>query len=77
MKEITVYTKNNCPQCNMTKNVLNGKNIEYKLINVEEDAEAMTYVKEVLKFTSMPVVVVEGQEPFAGFRPDKLDEITK
>jgi hypothetical protein len=23
----------------------------------------------------MPVVVVEGQEPFTGFRPDKLQEL--
>ncbi len=75
--KVTVYTKYGCPQCDMTKRVLDGEGIEYTLINVEDDVEALTYVKEVLKFNSMPVVVIEGQEPFTGFRPDKLQELKK
>jgi glutaredoxin-like protein NrdH len=77
MKEVTVYTKYGCPQCDMTKRVLDGEGIEYKAINVQDDEEAMHYVKEVLGLTSMPVVVVEGEEPFTGFRPDKLQELKK
>jgi len=69
---VTVYTKNGCPQCDMTKNVLKGEGIEFTAINVNEDEEAMHYVKDVLELTSMPVVVVDGQEPFTGFQPDKL-----
>lgn len=72
MKKVTVYTKYGCPQCEMTKSVLNGEGIEYDLINVQDDEEAMTFVKEELKLTSMPVVIIEGQEPFTGFRPDIL-----
>jgi glutaredoxin-like protein NrdH len=73
--EITVYTKNSCPQCEMTKRVLNSEGIKFKVINVEEDEHAFTYIKEELGLSSMPVVVVEGQEPFTGFRPDKLQEL--
>lgn len=75
MKKVTVYTKNDCPQCKMTKRVLNEEEIEYEEFNVEEDKEKMEYVREVLGFTSIPVVVIEGEEPFTGFRPDKLHEI--
>lgn len=75
MAKVTVYTKNGCPQCDMTKRVLDGEGIEYTAINVQENEEAMHFVKEVLGLTSMPVVVVEGQEPFTGFRPDKLQEL--
>jgi len=75
--EVIVYTKNNCMQCNMTKNVLNGEGIEFKAINVDELDEAkkeetVNYIKEELGFTSMPVIVAEGHEAFAGFQPDKL-----
>lgn len=75
--EVTVYTKYGCPQCEFTKRKLTELGIEYSTINVEDDEKAMKHVKEELGFTSMPVVVVEGQEPFAGFRPDKLEELKK
>lgn len=87
MTKVTVYTKNGCPQCDMTKRVLDGEGIEYVAINVEETdtegnltekaQEAYTYVKDTLKLSSMPVVIIEGQEPFTGFRPDKLQELAE
>lgn len=56
----------------MTKNVLNGEGIPFQSINVEDDEKAFNYIKDELKLSEMPVVVVEGQEPFTGFKPDKL-----
>lgn len=72
MAKVKVYTKNNCPKCEMTKTVLNEEGIEYQTINVEEDEKALDYVKKVLGFSSMPVVVKDGEEPFCDFRPDLL-----
>ncbi|MGD7046943.1 NrdH-redoxin [Rossellomorea marisflavi] len=72
MKRVTVYTKNGCPQCDMTKNVLDGEGVEYEVFNIDEDQEAKNYVIETLQLSSMPVVVVEGQEPVTGFRPEIL-----
>lgn len=72
---IKVYTKNGCPQCDMTKNVLNGEGIEFEVFNVEEDQEAFDYVVNTLGIRQMPVVVVDGQEPFSGFQPDKLQAL--
>jgi glutaredoxin-like protein NrdH len=77
MTKVTVYTKHGCPQCDMTKRVLEGEGIKYTAINVQENEEAMTFVKDVLGLTSMPVVIIDDQEPFTGFRPDKLQEIKK
>lgn len=73
MKKVTVYTKYGCPKCDMTKNVLNGKGVEFTAINVQDDEEAMKFVVEELQLSSMPVVIIEGQEPFTGFRPDLLE----
>lgn len=71
--KVTVYTKYGCPQCDMTKIVLDGNGIKYESINVEDDEKAFDYIKNVLNLASMPVVVVEGMEPFTGFRPDILE----
>jgi glutaredoxin len=59
----------------MTKRVLTSEGIEFETINVEDNEKAFTYIKEELGLSSMPVVIVEGQEPFTGFRPDKLQEL--
>jgi glutaredoxin-like protein NrdH len=75
MSKVIVYTKYGCPQCEMTKRVLTSEGIEFESINVEDNEQAFTYVKEELGLSSMPVVVVEGKEPFTGFRPDKLQEL--
>lgn len=72
MAKVTVYTKYGCPKCDMSKNVLNGEEIEFTAINVEDDAEAYNYVKEELGLMEMPVIVAEGHEIFTGFRPDLL-----
>lgn len=75
MKKITVYTKNNCAQCKMTKKKLDDLGIAYELINVDEDEKERDYVKDVLGFRTMPVVVADGLEPFAGFQPDKINKL--
>lgn len=75
--KVKVFTKHGCPQCNMTKSVLDGEGVEYELINVQEDAEAMAYVKDELGITSMPVVQAEGHELIVGFQPDRLQELAK
>lgn len=75
MSKVTVYTKNGCPQCEMTKRVLLGEEIDFLTINVEEDETAFDYVVNTLQLRQMPVVVAEGQEPFTGFQPDKLKQL--
>lgn len=75
MSNIKVYTKNGCPQCEFTKRKLDELDVEYNVVNVQEDEKAFDYVKNELGLMQMPVVVKEGQEPFSGFRPDKLEEL--
>ncbi len=75
MSKVTVYTKNGCPQCEMTKVVLNGEGIEFQAFNIEEDQKAFDYVVNTLNLRQMPVVVADGTEPFTGFQPDKLKEL--
>ena len=43
---LTVYSKNNCPFCVQAKNLLKAKNIEFKEIKIDEDAEAKEFILE-------------------------------
>lgn len=76
-KKVTVYSKPNCMACNFTKKNLNDNNVTFTEINVYEDEKSLHYVKEVLGFQSLPVVEIEGEEPFAGFMPDRLEALAQ
>ena len=43
---ITVYSKTYCPYCTTAKNYLTSKNIEFKELNVEEDKDAIIFLRE-------------------------------
>lgn len=73
-KTIIVYSKPNCMQCNFTKKYLEDKGVSYEIKDIFESEEALNEVKE-LGFSSVPVISVEGQEAFNGFRPDLLDQL--
>ncbi|MGX7075330.1 glutaredoxin-like protein NrdH [Globicatella sanguinis] len=74
MKTVTVYSKPNCMQCNFTKKFLEDNSVEYTMIDVYENEDALNKIKE-MGFQSLPVVEIEGEEPFFGFRPDRLEKL--
>ncbi|UFT99856.1 hypothetical protein KO561_02530 [Radiobacillus kanasensis] len=77
---VTVYTKNNCPKCMMTKNVLGSEGIPFQIINIDEDLNPNEREKKIqhfkgLGFMSMPIVIKDGMSPddyISGFNPEKL-----
>lgn len=70
---VTVYEKPDCVQCMMTKKKLTAMGIDYSTIDLVDDPDAMELVKSK-GFLSAPVVNA-GDEWWAGFRPDLLDEL--
>lgn len=71
---IKVYSKPNCMQCEFTKKFLKDNGLQFEVRDVFESEKFKEEVVE-LGFTSLPVVVADGHEPFSGYRPDKLDEL--
>jgi glutaredoxin-like protein NrdH len=69
---VRVYTKPNCKQCDLTKAKLDAEDIPYEVadLTIPENLEAA----KALGFMSAPVVMV-GEDGWAGFRPDKLNEL--
>lgn len=67
---VTVYSKPSCVQCVATYRALDQRGIDYSVIDLSEDAEALDHVT-ALGYRQVPVVVAGG-EHWAGFRPDKI-----
>ncbi|HFU4205813.1 TPA: glutaredoxin-like protein NrdH [Streptococcus suis] len=70
---VTIYSKNNCVQCKMSKKFLDEHNVAYKEINLDEQPEFIDHVKS-LGFSAAPVIETEN-EVFSGFQPTKLKSL--
>ncbi|HEN7793539.1 TPA: glutaredoxin-like protein NrdH [Streptococcus agalactiae] len=73
MAAITVFSKNNCMQCKMTKKFLDQHGADFEEINIDEKPEKIEYVKN-LGFSATPVIEA-GNVVFSGFQPSKLKEL--
>ena len=62
-------------QCEFSKKYLKDKGIEFKEINVFDDDEALSMLRDA-GYSQMPVVDVDG-EKHTGFRPDVLAKVEK
>lgn len=71
--KITLFSKNNCMQCKMTKKLLEKEGADYQEINIDERPDMIDYVK-TLGFSAAPVVKA-GEIIFSGFQPTKLKQI--
>lgn len=78
MKKITVYTTNSCAYCEMVKRFLNGKGVEFNVVNLDEEApEVRQKLIEMSGAMTVPVIVVEDIENdktdiTVGWNPGKL-----
>lgn len=73
---VTVYRKESCVQCDMTKKKLDSMGVEYTTVDMEKDPEALAFVK-ALGHLQAPAVVVTGKQgvvldSWAGFIPSKI-----
>lgn len=67
---VTIYSKNDCVQCKMSKKFLDQHGVAYKEINLDEQPEFIEHVMG-LGFSAAPVIETEN-EVFSGFQPAKL-----
>ncbi len=75
--KITVYSKPNCMQCEMTKKYLQENNVPFESIDVTKNEEALNAIKQA-GYTGMPVVTVNGfDNSWFGFRPDRLEGLVE
>lgn len=74
MKEVIVYTSNNCGACDTLITVLKSNGITPKEKNVSTDEQAYKEVTD-LGFMGTPVAIAEGVEPFSGIDPKGIQQL--
>lgn len=71
---IVVYSKPACVQCTATTRALDRQGMEYDVIDVSSDQDALELVQS-LGYRQVPVVVA-GEKHWAGFRPDMISALS-
>ncbi|ARQ60083.1 glutaredoxin-like protein NrdH [Rhizobium pisi] len=71
---VTVYSKPACVQCTATYRALDRLGVDYDIIDISQDAEALDRVRS-LGYMQAPVVIA-GERHWAGFRPDMISALS-
>ncbi|MBY5592217.1 glutaredoxin-like protein NrdH [Rhizobium leguminosarum] len=71
---ITVYSKPACVQCTATYRALDRLGVDYDIVDISRDAEALDRVRS-LGYKQAPVVIA-GDQHWAGFRPDMISALS-
>mgnify|MGYP002362451167 FL=1 len=70
---VTVFSKNNCMQCNMVKKWLADKAVQFKEINIDDEPQYIEQIK-AMGFMAAPIIV-KDEVSFSGFRPAELAKL--
>lgn len=70
---ITVYSRENCRPCRMSKMYLDNNNISYTVVDVDQDVGALDMLKE-LGHMALPVIKT-ATDHWSGYNPDKLSTL--
>ena len=76
---LTVYSKPNCMQCEMTKIWLNQNKIPFETVDTKANPEALELLSHY-GWQTLPVVAIDDElsdesKAWAGFQIDKLEAL--
>jgi len=76
---ITVYSRPNCMQCEMTKMWLKQNDIPFEAVDIEANPGALELLKHY-GYSSLPVVAIDDElsdesKTWSGFQIEKLEAL--
>ena len=57
---LTLYTVTVCPKCMLIKSALNNSGVEYEIVNLDKNEEALNKIK-ALGFSGVPILEKDGE----------------
>lgn len=75
-KKIVLYSTPTCPYCEMAKNYLKEKGLEFKEINLASDQEATKKIVRKTGQLGVPVIEI-GDKFIVGFDQVKIDQLLR
>lgn len=76
MKEIVLYSKDNCQACRLMKSQLDKMNVNYKVENILENTEQLEYFRSI-GILQLPILTIDKTVEAYGMRVDKAKQALK
>ncbi|HEX9089684.1 MAG TPA: glutaredoxin domain-containing protein [Arthrobacter sp.] len=73
--KITVWSKSDCSQCTMTKNLMKREGLDFVEADLEADPAQLQKFKDAGLLQAPIVVLGKEGRSWAGFRPDLIKEL--
>jgi len=61
MPKVKVFSTPSCPYCDLLKQFLKDKGVEFEAIDVSQDEESQNYIMEKTGKIAVPVTEIDGQ----------------
>lgn len=61
MAEVLLYKKNPCPYCDRAINLLNGRDVQYKVIDLTDKMDELQKIKQQYGWQTVPIIVINGK----------------
>lgn len=76
----TVYSKTDCVACNATYRALDKRGVDYTVVNIEEDTEALAFARSLdPSYSAAPIVHVQyddgSDQHWSGYRISLIEEV--
>lgn len=56
-----MYKKNPCPFCDRAANLLNGRNLPYKTIDLTDRMDELQKIKQQWGWQTVPIIIINGK----------------
>lgn len=73
---ITLYTKNDCPDCDRARDFLTARNLTFREYNMDNDQTAVVKRKEIDNSTDVPFAIINRNQVY-GFSESVYDRVLK
>lgn len=74
MAEVVIYSKKVCAYCDAAKNLLNGKDVPFKEIMVDEDPSIFADLRKKTGMMTVPQIFIDGELVGGYSELSKLEE---
>ncbi len=75
--QVRVFSAEWCGFCRMVKQYLDGKKVDYVEVNIEEQPDQATWLRETTGQAGIPIIFFGDEEFVVGFDRPKIDGLLR